>query len=159
MWIKTKPSFGLKRFDAKVAFTKDPWECWEWTGSKSKKGYDYFTYQKRSHAAHRIAWLLFTKRRLSPDIVIMHLCDNPSCVNPCHLKEGNNTLNNKDRDEKGRGARGEKCGRSKLKAKDVKEIRALRKDGKKLRELSQIFKVSTHTISYICLGRIWKEIT
>ena len=46
---------------------------------------------------------------------------------------------------------------SKLDEEDVKLIRQLRKDGYKLKELSDIFKVSVVHLSRICNYKYWKE--
>ena len=46
---------------------------------------------------------------------------------------------------------------SKLDAEDVKKIRQLRKEGYKLKELSDIFKVSVVHLSNICNYKYWKE--
>ena len=35
--------------------------------------------------------------------VVMHLCDNPRCINPEHLRLGTHKLNAEDRENKGRG--------------------------------------------------------
>lgn len=37
--------------------------------------------------------------------VVMHICDNPRCINPDHLKAGDWDSNNKDRASKGRSAK------------------------------------------------------
>lgn len=37
--------------------------------------------------------------------VVMHVCDNPRCINPDHLAPGDWDTNNKDRAKKGRSAK------------------------------------------------------
>jgi predicted XRE-type DNA-binding protein len=55
--------------------------------------------------------------------------------------------------------RGEKCGNSKLKEEQVKEIRDLLKCGKLTqKEIAKIYKVKNNTISYIKTGKTWKEV-
>ena len=43
--------------------------------------------------AHRESVKAFTDRKLSPRQVVMHLCNNRSCVNPAHLKGGTQRQN------------------------------------------------------------------
>jgi lambda repressor-like predicted transcriptional regulator len=53
---------------------------------------------------------------------------------------------------------GENCKTSKLTGDDVIRIRALRKEGKTLAELSVAFGVSKATMSRVCRGDTWKSI-
>jgi hypothetical protein len=46
--------------------------------------------------------------------VVLHACDNPPCCNPEHLSWGTQRENTADRVAKGRSARGERNGKSKL---------------------------------------------
>ena len=52
------------------------------------------------------------------------VCDNPPCVNPAHLAEGTARDNVRDRDSKGRQARGDRNPASTLVADDVRAIRS-----------------------------------
>ena len=73
-----------KRFWAKVDKTK---LCWRWTGTKSADGYGYFSVSPGSSPvlAHRVAYEL-TRGSIPEGLVVSHLCGNPSCVRPEHLK-------------------------------------------------------------------------
>jgi hypothetical protein len=86
--------------------------------------------------------------------VIMHSCDNPSCINPNHLKIGTQIDNIKDRVKKGRSAYYESNGNAKLTEKDVEFIRYYH--GKRtVRELSEFFDVDRTTIQRIQHNKNW----
>lgn len=89
--------------------------------------------------------------------VIMHKCDNTRCVNPAHLSLGTVQDNNQDRDDKGRQAKGEKHGRTKLTEAQVKEIREL-SPGLSQRQLSDQFGVARQVIAQILQRKIWKHV-
>ena len=65
--------------------------CWEWQGNVNKQGYGRFrlsTYKlERAHGL-TLSWVLGYR-----PAYVMHLCDNPACVRPSHLKEGTHSLN------------------------------------------------------------------
>lgn len=86
--------------------------------------------------------------------VIMHSCDNTSCVNPKHLSLGTQIDNIKDRVKKGRSAYYESNGNNKLTMKDVEFIRYYH--GKRtVRELSEFFNVDKTTIQRIQHNKNW----
>lgn len=99
-----------------------PSGCWEWQGSKDKKGYGRININKRPVLTHRFAWEL--ENGPIPDGKdVLHSCDNPCCVNPSHLFLGTNDDNIADKVDKGRQERGSGHHRAKLTENQVIEIR------------------------------------
>lgn len=111
------------RFWAKVRFVFFGDACWEWQAYKNHNGYGEFSYGGRARLASRVAYEL-SKRKFDPKLKVLHTCDNPACVNPQHLFLGTQQDNLKDMRDKGRDARGETQGMSKLTEADVIAIRA-----------------------------------
>lgn len=83
--------------------------CWEWLGYKTKKGYGQLPVMHPHRRAHRMAFEL-SGGRLKPGEVVLHRCDNPPCCNPRHLFAGTQLDNVRDRQSKGRQAKGESSG-------------------------------------------------
>lgn len=157
----------LSRFWSKV--NKEPGQgpegkCWEWTaGRNGKKGWLYgqFWVCKKMRRAHRISWVI-ANGSISPDICVLHTCDNPACVNPDHLWLGTHLDNVKDREEKDRGgsASGEHHGRSKLTEVQVCEIRKRYANSSEpsQRKLAREFGVSRTVIQRIINRKIWAHL-
>ena len=74
--------------------------CHLWTGTKNTLGYGMFAIGGKQVLAHRLAHALATGDATAP--VVMHTCDNPSCVNPSHLRRGTHMDNVADMHAKGR---------------------------------------------------------
>ena len=80
-----------------------PMDCWPWKGKKRwTNGYGSAERPDGSVAgAHRVAFEV-SGGMLIPGMVIMHLCDNPPCCNPAHLRQGTYSDNIRDAIAKGR---------------------------------------------------------
>jgi hypothetical protein len=77
--------------------------CWLWTGARNDNGYGHLYAEGRMVYAHRLSWELHNGAEVSPDLEVMHACDNPPCVNPGHLSVGTQADNMADMIRKGRG--------------------------------------------------------
>lgn len=130
-------------------------DCWLWTASKDKNGYGKFTYYENNkqvnNRAHRYSYILKNGHINSSELFVCHTCDNPSCVNPDHLWLGTIQENNKDALDKGRIAKGEDNGSSKLIETEVLFIR----ENCNVLDLCSKFDCSVSTIVDIITYRTW----
>ena len=83
--------------------------CWLWELHHASNGYGQATIDGATIGAHRLSYVAFVG--VIPDgMVVCHKCDVRCCVNPEHLFLGTHSDNIRDRDMKGRQARGERHG-------------------------------------------------
>jgi len=146
-----------ERFWAKIRKGGED-ECWEWEGYRGQDGYGQYWVGYRNFRAHRIAWLLTYRESISPGLCVMHVCDNPPCCNPSHLKLGTIAENNLDRALKGRSAQGESHGNVHLKRGEVLQIREMHFSGLTIPKLANGFGVGRNTIHDIVTGRTWASV-
>jgi hypothetical protein len=135
--------------------------CWEWSGAKNKRGYGRLTVHGSWWAAHRYAYSAFVGP-IPPGLLVLHRCDNPSCVNTAHLFLGTQKDNMRDMAEKGRwnGAilPGERNGRAVLTAATVGRARSLAVAigiRPAARVISREIGVSEHTLRNAIRGKTW----
>lgn len=137
------------RFWAKVD-KRGPDECWEWQASRRAGGYGQIqtsSRDRRPAIASRVSWELHN-RPLEPGEVVMHLCDNPPCVNPAHLVLGDKAENNRDMARKGRHV-----GTTRLTPEQVAAIRARASEGERQDDIAAGFGVDQSTVSLIVNGK------
>lgn len=135
--------------------------CWEWAGWRNPEGYGGLRIEGQTRElAHRVAWVMY-QGAIPGGLCVLHKCDNPPCVRPCHLFLGTWGDNNRDTHQKGRArpARGERSGTSKLTEDQVHEIRSLSEEGVSGVDLAHRFNVTSATISNIIHRITWKHLT
>lgn len=97
------------RFWAKVD-VRGPDECWDWRASLNTSGYGRFKYASYQQAsAHRAALIIHTGAD-HIDLLALHSCDRPSCVNPHHLRWGTVRDNSDDKISRNRHRNGKLAG-------------------------------------------------
>lgn len=87
---------------SKYPTVKTESDCFEWQGAKNKAGYGLIYFNKSQVLAHRFLYQLLNPTIDITGKVILHMCDNPLCVNPDHLKLGTQQENIVDCSLKGR---------------------------------------------------------
>jgi hypothetical protein len=139
-----------ERFEQK--YIKVPSGCWEWQACSHERGYGYFytskEYSKRKmDFAHKVSLFLYKGIKTGSKEHVMHICDNPKCVNPDHLKVGTHKDNMRDMAEKGRAG-----GPKKINEKDIKNIRELRKKGYQIKQIAEKYNLDRGYTSRLCKG-------
>lgn len=138
-------------------------ECWEWTANKIPQGYGYISVgnkhkgTRKEIRAHRVSYEI-AKGKLKDGQVVMHTCDNPSCVNPNHLVAGTQSENLKDMVRKGRNKKvvphGEMNKTRRLGELAVQTIRII--DGYLPdKYFAELFGVSKSTVCHARSGYNW----
>jgi len=160
-------SIFLEGFWNKVDIKNDD-ECWLWLGATSGRvgqASIYHPILKRAYQAYRISYEI-KYGDIENGKHILHSCDNPTCVNPNHLRQGTHQENMKDMFDRNRNKnppviKGEKHGMSKLTEEQVLDIKKELSQIKSIygicSKLSNKYNVSPSTISLIYKGKIWKD--
>jgi hypothetical protein len=131
--------------------------CWEWTGSRMKKGYGlirhYFNGKTRVVLAHRVMAALYLGFSPDNETRVLHHCDNPPCINPSHLWLGTQGDNMEDAAKKNRASG------SRLSLDDVRMIRKLGRRGVTHQKIAKQFGISRRYAGRICSGQKRKYVT
>lgn len=162
--MKKKP--GKPRSDVATRFwsyvdkSGGPDACWPWTLShaKGRNRLPYGRFQllrDKGVLTHRMAYQLATGEDIPKGLCVMHSCDNAKCCNPKHLSIGTHAENIRQRDERGRTAKGLRGGRTKLTVEQVLEIRDCKDSWAAMRERHG---VQDGTIWSIKVRRNWAHV-
>ena len=135
--------------------------CWKCLRTPSQeRGWYGIQFTDGAHIlmnSPRMSYLLFRGRIPLTTPCVMHICDNPRCVNPEHLRLGTHADNMEDMKRKGRDRRvGEQNGYSILTEDDVKYIRRAKHISQ--RKLAKRFGVHQTLISLVRTGKVWKHV-
>ena len=99
-----KPINILERLMSKLTCELDETICWVPDLSELPHGYKKIGLEAPARGwtlAHRVVWEAHNAEPLG-DRLVMHTCDNPGCINPAHLRAGNQFDNMQDCASKGR---------------------------------------------------------
>lgn len=137
--------------------------CWPWTASLNAKGYGQIQLGPRGlrpALAHRVAYIL-AFGDIDQDVMVLHRCDNPACVNPAHLFLGTHSDNMADRDAKDRVRHGNRHAFAKVTDRIVRRILELHfvyglSIGQIRRRLR--LKLSPSGVCHITHGRTWRRV-
>ena len=144
--------------------------CILWTGMTYGVGYGQLFVEKGFHPhAHRVSWALRWAQGEFPPfhwwgdkLEVMHLCDNPPCVNPEHLRLGSYTDNSRDMRDKGRGInppkmQGDTHPQAKHTWDEVREIRRVYETGNyNAKQIAKMFDIPYDRAWRIVTHRQWK---
>lgn len=140
--------------------------CWLWTGAKNEHGYGRVDYRGTSLLAHRV--MLFWFKRLQSlekmkqvkTGIVLHSCDNPSCVNPGHLRVGTATDNMNDAYQRGRvpSKQGERGPLAKLSDRDAMDVLLAATTEVARLDLADKYGVNRSSIDSIVNGKTFKHV-
>ena len=97
--------------------------------------------------SHRLA-VACVRGSVPPGMVVSHLCDNPMCVRPSHLKVSTQGWNMADRDNKGRGTSGRSIYSGKMSKDDVARLLGMVEAGMSHRQIGNVLGISGPAVSY-----------
>lgn len=158
---------------------RDLGPCWLWRAGVDKDGYGKFQLTtsgapKQVHIrAHRMAWILSRGEVPPSDLVTIHECDTPSCVNPAHLRVGTQAENRADCGAKGRNAVGDASGprkhrerlprgsrhhRATISEATAIDIKARLARGERRAEIARVHAVSADVVQLIAANRTWRHV-
>lgn len=128
-------------------------DCWNWKASKYLAGYGAFYVNRMKCLAHRFSYELHFGE-IPKDLMVLHKCDNPSCVNPNHLFIGTHQDNMNDMVSKNRAGKSN----AQLTEDQVREIKIRLGEGERPVDVAKDFPVERVAISAIKHGRAWASV-
>ena len=125
--------------------------------AKDRDGYPR-VFRGKDLRMSRYVWETYNQRKIPKDLLVLHKCDNPHCINPNHLHLGTQKQNMAEMVRRGRSLKGSNHPKAKLIEKDVYFIR-FESEGITRKELAEMFEVSKDTIRDIKKNKSWKHVT
>ena len=135
--------------------------CINWPYARMPEGYGQIGYQGRPHNAHHVAARLHIPNPENLPCVLHkpETCHNRLCVNPRHLRWGDQAENAADRNIDGTHNKGERNGGVKLTIRQVTEIWAYKGGDLPQRQIAARYGISQKQVSRIWNGQQWSHVT
>lgn len=133
--------------------------CIEWQQGKDQFGYGQFRVNGKTKSVHRLVATLVYGEPLTGQQAL-HSCDNPSCINPDHLRWGTTQENTADRDTRNRGnfTGPKKAWTTKLDELQVQQIRLLVASGDSKASVGRIYGISGRHVLSIVRRESWGNV-
>lgn len=153
--------YDYVRFSKNLENTKN--NCVEWKGAKTRGGYGnfsaWFLDKSSINMIRAHVWsYLYHYGNINPSNIIMHSCDNPSCVNPDHLSQGTFSENTTDMKNKGRASYDVKvCKVTREVALKIRQMGLDPDRTKTYKEIGEMFGLKYSTTSMIINNKRWVE--
>lgn len=151
------------RFWRKVDRTGGADACWPWLGYRNPAGYGMLQ-RRKIHGAPILAprYVLYLITGALPIKQALHSCDNPICVNPAHIREGDQAENIADAITRHRHVPpprmvGNKHPNRKLSAELLAVIRRRLAAGDRHRDIATDLGVARTTVTAVNRGQNWSE--
>lgn len=134
--------------------------CHIWIRGKDPDGYGRLKSRNKTDRAHRLSYETYVGE-IPKGLMVLHKCDNPSCINPSHLFLGDQRENIGDMLRKGRSnyAKGEKSGSAKLKESDIIRIVSCFVRNVSDRKIAKDFQTTRANVQSIRKGKTWGWLT
>jgi hypothetical protein len=140
-----------------ISYVIDNNHCWNCVSHAKPKNRGKYPVLSRGGKFYRMSRYIFEIENgyIDKDKFVMHICDNPECINPSHLKLGTPKENTADMIQKKRKPVGEKVSAAKLTEKQVIKIF---NDKRSYNTIAKEYGVSKKAIINIRHGRSWKHL-
>lgn len=130
-------------------------ECLLWPFALNRKGYGVLTVNGVQLTAHRLMCREAHGDPRSISLHAAHLCGDPRCVNPRHLRWATAAENYADAIEHGTVKWGERHPNAKLTCEQVREARRRLSAGETTASIARRLNVNRETIGDIKRGKSW----
>lgn len=141
---------------------RDDNNCLIWQLCKTEKGYPIYSINKQPKKVHRLVCALIYGQPTGNKNHALHSCDNPSCINPDHLRWGSNQDNIDDKIARNRHKTSPQFGKNnpmaKLSDSIVLEIRQLKAARVRIADIAAAYGIAEVTVRKVSTGERWGHI-